>query len=372
MDHPSIIWISIQILAGLIALVGGGELLVRGASLLALGMRISPLVIGLTVVAFGTSAPELGVSLQAAMSGASDVAVGNVVGSNICNVLLILGASALVAPLLVSSQLIRLDVPLMVFATLLLWAFCLDGSIARWEGGVLFTSLVIYIVFSLRQSRKESQKIVDEFAAELPKPSGWSSRVFVQIGLIVAGLILLGLGAKWLVGGAVSVAHIFGISELIIGLTIVAIGTSLPELVTSAVASYRGERDIAVGNVVGSNLFNILCVLGISSIVSPAGVPVTAAALAFDVPVMVAVSLVCLPIFFTGNSITRFEGGMLLFYYTCYLTLLVLAETHPEWNQRFAMILATVVIPFTLLTIGYSVYSSWKAMSAKRDVATSD
>ncbi|MCA9134594.1 MAG: calcium/sodium antiporter, partial [Planctomycetales bacterium] len=247
-----ILWPLISIVCGLVTLVVGGELLVRGASLLAMAMRISPLVIGLTVVAFGTSAPELGVSLQAATSGAADVAIGNVLGSNICNVLMILGLAALVTPLAVSSQLIRIDVPIMILASLAFWAFAWDLQIVRWEGIVLFTSLIFYIVFCIRQSRKERSVVVEEFAHELPVPSGLTSRRWVQVALLLVGLVLLGLGSKWLVGGAVSLATQWGVSELIIGLTIVALGTSLPEVVTSVVASLRGERDIAVGNVIGS------------------------------------------------------------------------------------------------------------------------
>lgn len=351
---------SLYIVCGLVALVFGGEFLVRGASLLAAAMRISPLVIGLTVVAFGTSAPELGVSLQAALSGAADVAVGNVVGSNIFNVLLILGLAALVSPLIVSSQLIRWDVPIMIAASFLFWGFSLDGRLSRIEGLLFVAGLLAYIVFCIRQSRKESRAVVEEFAQELPVPSKWTASRPAQIGLILLGLLLLGVGSKLLVSGAVDIATLLGVSELIIGLTIVAVGTSLPEVVTSVVASIRGERDIAVGNVVGSNLFNILCVLGISSAIAPSGMPVSPAALAFDIPVMVAVAVVCLPIFFTGGLISRTEGGLLLFYYVAYTTLLVMAETHPDMAGYFAFVLGYFVVPLTVLTILGSVIYSWR------------
>ena len=258
-----------QLIIGLFLLVGGGELLVHGASAMAATFRISPLVIGLTVVAFGTSAPELGVSLQAALTDNADVAVGNVIGSNIINILLILGVSALVTPLVVSSQLIRIDVPLMITASLAMWAVALDGTIARWEGVLLFTALLLYIVFCIRKSRSEEQKVVDEYAQEYSKSAVGRSAIAKQIALIVAGLILLGWGSNWLVEGAVTVATQLGVDELLIGLTIVSIGTSLPEVVTSVVASYRGERDIAVGNVVGSNLFNIAAIIGIVCLIRP-------------------------------------------------------------------------------------------------------
>ncbi len=351
-------WPSVGIAAGLVALVVGGEFLVRGASLLARAMRISPLVIGLTVVAFGTSAPELGVSLQAALTGAADVAVGNVIGSNILNVLLILGLAALVTPLIVSSQLIRIDVPILVVVSGLMWYFSLDLNISRLEGSLLFIGLISYIVFCIRQSRKEKRVIVDEFEAELPVLNKLNSSRWLQIGFIIVGLILLGLGSKWLVSGAVTIATLWGVSELVIGLTIVAAGTSLPEVVTSVVASFRGERDIAVGNVVGSNLFNLMCVLGLSSIIAPTGIMVSETALQFDIPIMFAVAVVCLPIFFTGGVISRAEGAMLTFYYVAYTVFLITSATHPDVNSRLSVVFAYVVIPLTLLTIVYSVFAS--------------
>lgn len=357
-----IAWPIFLIVCGLVLLVFGGELLVRGASLLALSLKISPLIIGLTVVAFGTSAPELGVSLQAAYNGAADVAVGNVVGSNICNVLLILGMAALACPLLVSSQLIRLDVPLMIAASLALWWVCLDLRLTSLEGVVLFAALIVYVVYSVRKSRQESRAVVDEFADELPVLNQWTSSGWVQAAMIAIGLVMLGLGSNWLVQGAVTIAKICGVSELIIGLTVVAVGTSLPEMVTSVVASLRGERDIAVGNVVGSNIFNILCVLGLSSIVSPGGIiPISPTALAFDIPVMVAVAVVCMPIFLCG-VISRFQGALLLFYYVAYTALLVSAETNPSIHKQFTFILSAIVIPLTALAIAVSLWSARKQM----------
>ncbi len=359
-------WPIFLIVCGLVLLVFGGELLVRGASLLALSLKISPLVVGLTVVAFGTSAPELGVSLQAAYNGAADVAVGNVVGSNICNVLLILGMAALAAPLLVSSQLIRLDVPLMIVASLALWGFSLDLRLSTVEGIFLFAGLIAYVIYSVKKSRQESRAVVDEFTDEMPVLNHWTSSGWVQAGMIAIGLVMLGLGSNWLVQGAVTIAKICGVSELIIGLTVVAIGTSLPEMVTSVVASIRGERDIAVGNVVGSNIFNILCVLGLSSIVAPGGViPISPTALAFDIPVMVAVAVVCMPIFLCG-VISRFQGALLLFYYVAYTALLVSAETHPALHQQFTFILSAIVIPLTALAIAVSLWWARKQMRREK------
>ncbi|MDX1656258.1 MAG: calcium/sodium antiporter, partial [Candidatus Competibacteraceae bacterium] len=251
---------------GFVLLVGGAEWLVRGASHLAAASGIPPLIIGLTVVAFGTSAPELAVSVQSALNGQADIALGNVVGSNILNVLLILGLAALIVPLTVSHQLIRLDVPLMIGVSLLVWLLSLDGSLGRLDGLLLVAGIIAYTAFSVIKGRQESQG-GDEFEQEFGDPGrrgmAWN------LGLIAAGLALLVLGASWLVDGAVMMARYFGISELIIGLTIVSVGTSLPEIAASVVASLRGERDIAVGNVVGSNLFNLLLVLGVTATVAP-------------------------------------------------------------------------------------------------------
>ncbi len=309
---------SLLILGGLILLVFGGEVLVRGASAVAAAFRIPPLVIGLTVVAFGTSAPELGVSLQAAFAGASDVAVGNVVGSNIFNVLLILGLASVITPLVVSSQLIRFDVPLMIALSCLTWVLARDGGVSRSDGLILFAVLIVYLIICMRTARREAQAVKDEFATEYAADEEKPARLPLQFGLIAIGLVCLGFGSKWLVSGAVAVATWFGVSELVIGLTIVAAGTSLPEVVTSVVASVRGERDIAVGNVVGSNIFNLACVLGLTGIVSPAGIPVSGQAIRFDIPIMILVAAACLPIFFTGGRISRTEGVVFLIGFVAY------------------------------------------------------
>ena len=343
---------------GLLLLIVGGELLVRGASRLAAAMRISPLVIGLTVVAFGTSSPELAVSLQSAVAGNADIAMGNVVGSNILNVLFILGISALIVPLVVSSQLIRWDVPMMIAASILLLVLGLDKRIGRLDGVLLVVCLLAYTYWTIRQSRRETAEIQAEFADEIPKPTRGAAAVAAQIALIVGGLALLGVGANWLVRGSVTIATRIGVSELIIGLTIVALGTSLPEVVTSIMAARRGERDIAVGNVVGSNLFNILCVLGLSSLIAPQGIAVSSTALRFDIPVMIAVAVACLPIFFTGNVIARWEGGLFFFYYLTYTTYLVLDATNNDFGRTFAGVMVVFVIPITFITILITVYRS--------------
>jgi len=292
-------------IGGLIGLIIGAELLVRGASKLALSFGISPLVVGLTIVAFGTSAPEVAVSVGAVLDGKTDIAIGNVVGSNILNVLFILGVSALIAPLVVNIQLIRQEVPIMIGASLLLLALGLDGKLSFLDGGILFGLMIAYTVFLIVQSRKETKAAHAEYAAEVKPavPGGWDSKLPMQLLLIVVGLAFLVIGSEWLVNASVTFAKALGVSDLVIGLTIVAAGTSMPEVATSITAAIKGERDIAVGNVVGSNTFNILGCLGLSGIVSgDLGVAMSAAILNFDIWVMIAVALACLPVFMTGST----------------------------------------------------------------------
>jgi cation:H+ antiporter len=340
----------VLIVLGLVLLIGGGQALVRGASGLALSLRISPLVVGLTVVAFGTSAPELAVCLKSALSGNTDLAVGNIVGSNIANILFILGISALVTPLLVSSQLIRLDVPLMIASVVAMTLMALDGRISRLDGSVLFGCLVCYTVWLIFQSRRASKKVQQEFKTGT-KAIALGRTMAAQVGLVIIGLLFLGLGSNWLVSGAVQIAKALGVKELIIGLTVVAVGTSLPEVVTSIVASLKGQKDIAVGNIVGSNIFNVLCVLGLGSVFSRDGVAISSAALRFDIPIMLAVSIACLPIFFTGNEIRRWEGGLFFGYYVAYMAYLVLAASHSTITRTFGVIMLGFVVPLTAITL---------------------
>jgi cation:H+ antiporter len=343
--------------AGLGLLVLGAEWLVKGASRLAAALGISPLVIGLTVVAYGTSSPEMAVSVKAALAGQPDLAVGNVAGSNIFNVLFILGASAAITPLLVSSQLVRLDVPIMIGASLLTLLFAADGSIGRLDGAILFAGAVGYTVFQVRQSRRESAAVQEEYGREFgPRRTGTAANV----AFVAAGLALLVLGSRWLVNGAVAFAQAFGVSELVIGLTIVAAGTSLPEVATSILAAIRGEREIAVGNVVGSNIFNILAVLGLSGLVAPAGLPVPRALVTFDAPVMVAVAFACLPIFASGATIARWEGALFLFYYTAYTAYLVLAAQQHDALPAFSAVMEAFVLPLTAVTLAVVGWRAWR------------
>ncbi|MDQ3557022.1 MAG: calcium/sodium antiporter [Gemmatimonadota bacterium] len=340
-------WMLGRFALGIVLLIGGAELLVRGASRLAGAFGISPLVVGLTVVALGTSSPELAVSVQAALGGNPEISIGNVVGSNIFNVLFILGISALIVPLVVSEQLVRLDVPLMIAASIALWVVALDGTVGRGDGVLLLAGIVAYTVFLVRQSRRETVAARAE-EEETPPGAGW-----LRNGLLVAvGLALLIVGSRWLVEGATVLATAFGVSQLVIGLTVVAAGTSLPEVATSVLAGLRGERDIAVGNVVGSNLFNILVILGVSAVVAPRGIAVAPAALAFDIPVMIAVAVACLPIFFTGHLISRWEGGVFLAFYVAYTTYVVLAATQHDALPALSGAMLYFVIPLTTITLG--------------------
>lgn len=343
----------LMFLGGLALLVFGAEILVRGASRLAVTFGISPLVVGLTVVAYGTSAPELAVSVQASLAGQADLAIGNVVGSNISNVLLILGLSALAAPLVVSQQLVRLDVPLMIGVFGLMWVMALDGTISTIDGGILFAGAIAYTVFAIRKSRKENREIREQYEKEYGnhEASPSSAAPIRNIVLVIIGIGLLGLGSNWLVESATTIARVLGVSELVIGLTVVAIGTSLPELATSVVASIKGERDIAAGNVVGSNLFNVLSVLGMTAIVVPEGVPVAASVLSFDLPVMFAVGLACLPIFFSGYCIERWEGGFFVFYYVAYLLYLGLDAAGHDALPLYSKGMLFFVVPLTAVTL---------------------
>jgi len=341
------------LLGGLVLLVAGAELLVRGASKIAVIAGISPLVIGLTIVAYGTSSPEMAVSIQASLSGQADISLGNVVGSNIFNVLAILGLASIISPLPVSQQLIRLDVPIMIGVSVLLFLMGLDGNLSRLEGTLLFAGAVAYTVFLIYQSRQEQDAGVRaEYEQEYGGDRQSSLKIWMtNILLILGGLVLLVLGSQWLTTSSVAIARSLGISELVIGLTLVAAGTSLPELASSVIASLKGEQDIAVGNVIGSNIFNILVVLGLSAAFSTTGINVSPAALNFDIPFMIAVAIACLPIFFSGNRIARPEGILFLGYYVAYTIYLILKSTEHEQLPIYSQIMQSFVIPITVITL---------------------
>ncbi|HEX6127819.1 MAG TPA: calcium/sodium antiporter [Candidatus Limnocylindria bacterium] len=338
-------------MVGSVLLVVGAESLVRGASRLAAAARVSPLVVGLTVVAFGTSSPEFAVTIGSVAQGQTDLALGNVIGSNIFNILLILGASAAVAPLIVDQQLVRLDVPLLIAASFAVVLMGLDGGIGRLDGLLLVAGLSAYTLFLVWQGRRAQRTMpVDHQDGRGAQPPG-HGRWRLSLVLVVAGLLLLVVGAQLLVDAAVSIASTLGASSLVIGLTVVAAGTSLPELATSLLASVRGQRDIAVGNAIGSCLFNLLGVLGVAGLMAPDGIGVSAGALTFDLPIMLIVAVATLPVFFTGHRIARWEGAVFVAYYVAYTAYLVLdASQHPAL-PAFGTAMTWFILPLTVLTL---------------------
>ncbi|MFV0306635.1 MAG: calcium/sodium antiporter [Desertimonas sp.] len=340
---------AVYFVVGIAALVAGAEALVRGAARLAARTGMSSVVIGLTVVAFGTSAPELAVSLGAAWRDEADLAVGNVVGSNIANVLLVLGVSAAVGgALVVAQRIVRVDVPIMLGVSVLVFVFALDGSLQRWEGALFVVLLVVYLVWTVRAARRGGGTADMELPDAIHDTD--HSSALADIGFVVAGLVLLVVGSTSLVEAATDIAESLGVSDLVIGLTVVAVGTSLPEMATSVLAAIRGERDLAVGNAVGSNLFNILTVLGLTALVSPSSIPIPDGALTLDLPVMIAVAIACLPIFANGFSLERWEGLFFLAYYGAYITWLVLDSSDHQFSNQYAVALLGFVLPISMVT----------------------
>ncbi|UCD67009.1 MAG: calcium/sodium antiporter [Betaproteobacteria bacterium] len=340
---------TVMFISGIAALTAGAEMLVRGASRIASALGISPLIVGLTVVAFGTSSPELAVGVGAAWVSQADIVVGNVVGSNIFNALFIIGVSALIVPLAVAQQLVRIDVPLLIVCSVVLALMAMDGEIGRIDGTLLCLGVIAYTFFLVLQARKERDpQIISEYAEAYPgsRAKHW----MVNITLILLGLPLLVLGANWLVDAAVVFARQLGVSELVIGLTVVAAGTSLPEVAASVVAALKGERDIAVGNAIGSSIYNILLVLGVTALIAPAGIEVAQSVSNFDLPVMIAVSVACLPIFFTGYRIDRWEGAVFLGYYFSYAAYVVMKATEHDLLEPFSETMVFFVMPLSVLT----------------------
>jgi len=343
--------------AGIILLLGGAHLLVSSSSALAVRFGIPAIFIGVTVVAFATSAPEIAVSLDAVLNDRAGLALGNVIGSNIANILLILGVSAVISPIKVTRRVIRLDIPIMIFASVILYLLALDQKLQPVDGIIMLVLFTGFIVFQIQQARRgKNRAIYDDVSEELAP----GVNPYLQAFMLILGLALLALGAHWLVESAIVIARIWGMSELIIGLTIVAIGTSLPELATSVLAAGRNESDLSVGNVIGSNIFNILLVLGISAFFSSDGLPISTAALALDLPFMLAVSIACLPIFFTGHIIARWEGAVFLGYYAAYLLYLFLDATQHEYLPLFNEVIIIFIVPITILTLLIFTVRSWK------------
>ncbi len=339
-------------LGGLAVLLVGAEFFVRGSSRVAVAFGVPALVIGLTVVAFGTSAPEAAVGVQSVLSGDSDIGLGNVIGSNIANILLILGLASLISPLPVSARVVRVDVPVMLGFSLLLWGLASDRLLGRADGILLLLLAVAYNVWLVGAARRDAEG-TDGDRKTRPKLLG-------SIGWIVVGFVGIVIGSGWLVSGAVQLAQSFGLSELVIGLTVVAVGTSMPEIATSSLAGLRGEKDIAVGNAVGSNVFNILLVIGITAAFSPHGIPVATSTLTFDFPIMLAVAFACLPLFFHGYRLHRWKGALFLGYYVAYTAYLVLRATEHHTATGLGWVMASFVLPLTGVTLAVLVYRSWR------------
>ena len=350
----------IELLSGLVLLIAGAELMVRAAVRLAARLHVRPLIIGLTIVALGSSAPQMAISLQATLAQNVDIAVGSVIGSSIFNILVTLGLSALIIPLRVSRQLVRLDIPLMIGASLLVFILAWIEELTRSDGMVLLAALMVYLGLLLRQSRHSARPPSHDETRQAP----W----FSSLLMIVAGLGMLVYAGHLLLGAAVAVATDLGLSERIIGLTIVAISTSLPELATSLIAALRGQREIAVGNVIGSNLFNLLGVLGVTALIAPTPLSVSPNALDFDLPVMLGVAALCLPIFYSGYRVTRAEGLVFLGLYLAYGLHVVSFTTGMPLAGKLEHLMLFFVLPalgaFVLLTS----LLAWRRQHHKKEV----
>ena len=320
-------------LAGLGALVLGAEVMVRGGAKIASRLGISPIVVGLTVVSIGTSMPELAVGVVAASEGNGALAVGNIAGTNVVNLLFVLGLSALLLPLALQMRTLRFELPVMAAAALLLWVLVADGVLSRLDGLVLVIGAIVFTVVVIRASRRESRDVQAEFADAYPADGTTTpeqvsgSRTALHVGMTLGGIAVIVVGADWLVDAAVGMAREFGVSDALIGLTVVAIGTSAPELVTTVVSTLRGERDIAVGNLLGSSIYNILLILGITALVPAHGLALPTVLVRIDIPIMVAVTLVCIPIFISGRRVGRTEGAVMVVAYLAYLAFLLTTQT---------------------------------------------
>lgn len=335
---------AIWFILGLVALIGGAEILVRAVTRLASVIGISKLIIGLTVVAFGTSAPELAISIQAGINGQTDLMLGNIIGSNISNTLLILGLVALFIPLKVNKWIIQSDLPIMIGITAVVYFFSLNGWITFWECLALSGMLVAYLIFLARQGNPGSDEILE-------KPERKPGSILLFLFLCVLGFILLITGAQWMISSALIFAEMLGVSELIIGLTVVAIGTSLPEIVVVLIAAIKKERDIAVGSIIGSNILNLLAVLGVSGLFIEGSIPVQEVLIHFDLPLLIFVSILCIPIFYTGFRIARWEGGILLFFYGSYLYYLYLAAVQHPFLEHFSYWMSRWIVPVLVIAI---------------------
>lgn len=344
----------IQLISGLVMLIAGAELLVRAAVRLSARLRVRPLIMGLSIVAFGSSAPQMAISLQATLADNTDIAVGSVIGSSIFNILVILGLSALIIPLRVSRQLVRLDIPLMIGASVLVFVLAYNERLTPSDGLILLAALVLYLVLLLRQSRHPARPLSCATGRR-----GSAPRLSSML-LVLLGLGLLVFAGHLLLGAAVTVADDLGLSERVMGLTVIAISTSLPQLATSLLAALRGQRDIAVGNVIGSNLFNLLGVLGFTALVAPTPLSVSPNALDFDLPVLLSVALLCLPVFYSGYRITRAEGLLFLGLYLAYGLHVVSFTTGMPLAGKLEHLMLFFVLPALVAFLLFSSLRAWR------------
>lgn len=345
-------WDLLQLFCGLAMLIAGAELLVHCAVRMAANLKVRPLLVGLTVVAFGSSAPQITISLQAAFNDTPDIAVGSVIGSNIFNVLVTLGLSALIIPLRVSRQVVRLDIPLMIIASALVFALALNNQLDRLDGAILLVGLGVYLGLLLRQSRNSGH----HHTSQDQPPTSWP----INILMMLLALILLSIAGHLLLGAAVAVATELGLSERIIGLTIIAVSASLPELATSLIAAFRGQREIAVGNVIGSNVLNLLGVLGFTALIAPEPLSVSPNALDFDLPVMLGVAALCLPVFYTGYRVTRAEGLLFLGLYLAYALHVVSFTMGMPLTSKLEHLMLFYVLPALLVYLLLSTLRAWR------------
>ena len=359
---PDFLQSFLEILVGIGLLFAGGEVFVQGAVTLSLIFGIPQLVIGLTVVSFGTSAPELFVSVSSVLQGMDSLAVSNVVGSNIFNVMVVLGSSALVMPLRVESRLVRRDVPLLITVSAAVWGMASAGRVTWQAGAALLLALVINSIWEIRTAREEPEGVED--AEPDVNPEQGKQGVGKALLSLLLGIVLLGVGSKVLVDGASGAAMVLGVSKAVIGLTIVSAGTGMPELITSV----KGRTDLAIGNVVGSNILNQLLVLGASAVAASGkgGLEVGALLIERDMPVMVITTLACLPIFWTKGLITRLEGGILLGLYIFYVTDQVLPRTLPTWQDEFRLVVLCVVLPTVIVLIVTQAVVYWRQLRRNR------
>ncbi len=314
-------------LAGLAALVAGAEVMVRGATKIATRLGVSPIIVGLTIVAIGTSMPEMAIGVVSASEGSGALAVGNIAGANVINLLFVLGLSALILPLAIQIRTLRAELPVMAGVALLLWVLAADGGLSRINGVILVTGAIIYTGAVVWAARRETRDAAAEFDHTYPPAPTSGGRTVLHVGMMLGGIAVIVLGAQWLVDAAVGLARGFNVSDALIGLTVVAIGTTAPELVTTVVSTLRGERDIAIGNLLGSSIYNILLILGVTCLVSADGLQLPPELVRVDIPIMVAATLICIPIFISGRRVSRVEGGAMVGAYVAFLAFLLTTQT---------------------------------------------